>query len=72
MFLLSIICLAPEIAFGQRVITGRVVDADQNPIPHVTLRATGNPGNKTVANVKGFFSIELGPGETPFQPEVQS
>lgn len=69
MFLLSIICLAPEIAFGQRVITGRVVDADQNPIPYVTLRATGNPGNKTVANVKGFFSIELGPGETSLEAE---
>jgi TonB family protein len=73
MDMLKVFCVCalflPNIALSQRVVTGRVVDQSQNPIPYATLRVVGNTEKKAIANVKGFFSIELGSGETSLEAD---
>lgn len=57
------------ITWGQRVVTGRVIDTNKNPIPYATVKVVGNTSKKAIADAKGSFSIEIGPGETSLEVE---
>lgn len=59
----------PMITWGQRVVTGRVIDTNKNPIPYATVKVVGNTSKKAIADAKGSFSIEIGPGETSLEVE---
>lgn len=50
--------LALALPLSAKAITGGVVDADQNPIPNVTLTAS-LPGVGTIADQNGRYSLDL-------------
>lgn len=53
-----------RVAFGQAVVTGRVVDEAGDPIAGATIQTTSNGGarSETTADARGWFSVAVPPG----------
>jgi TonB-dependent starch-binding outer membrane protein SusC len=51
-------------AFAQKAITGKVTDADNQPLAGVTVSVKGRPVAMTRTNENGDFTLPASPGET--------